>query len=103
MRRRIRNIIQLEIEGASLSQITNPEFYIDQKAPGGFSCFLIYTPQIVDDTHIQVEIPFEDAMKLKSDAAKIQFAFTNSSGYPCATEILTVQIGDLLKETGYEY
>lgn len=99
MRRRIENIIRIEVEGATLKGATNLEFYIKQRQGAFFS----YTPTVVDDTHFEVEIPFEDAMELKPSEAQVQLAFTNENGYPCATDVLTVFVGELLKEGGYAY
>lgn len=99
MRRRIKNTVRIEIDGASLKGATNLEFYIRQRN----GIFFSYTPRIVDDNHIEVEIPYKDAMSLKPTEARIQLAFTNSSGNPCATEDLLIFVGDLLKDDGYDH
>jgi hypothetical protein len=99
MRRRIKNAVQVEVDGATLEGASDLEFYIRQKN-GTFFC---YTPRIVDNTHIEVEIPFEDAMKLRPVETQIQLAFVNSTGYPTATDTLTVTVSDLLKEDGYDH
>ena len=98
MRRGIRNVIQVEVEGVSLEGATNLEFYVRQNRE---TC-RIYTPKIVDSTHIEVNIPLEDAMELRASVANVQLAFTNSDGYPVATDVATLPIGDLLKEEGYD-
>lgn len=98
MRQRISNIIRAEVEGASLEGATDLEFYIRQW--GGL--FIQLTPTVVDATHIEVEIPFDEAMKLQPTRAGIQLAYTNADGYPTATEVLTIPVGELLKEEGYD-
>ena len=97
MRRRIRNVIQIEVEGVSLEGATDLEFYVRQDR-GMCRC---YTPTIIDNTHIEVDIPYEDAMKFAPTEADIQLAFTNVNGYPVATEIETIPVGDLLKGEVY--
>lgn len=98
MKQRISNIIRAEIEGASLEGASDLEFYIRQW--GGL--FIQLTPTIVDATHIEVEIPFDEAMKLQPTRAALQLAYTNANGYPTATEVLTIPVGELLKEEGYD-
>lgn len=98
MRRRIRNVIQIEVEGVSLEGATDLEFYIRQ----GHGLCRCYVPTIIDNTHIEVDIPYEDAMKFMHTTASIQLAFTNMVGYPVATEIETIPVRELLKEEGYD-
>lgn len=97
MRQRMRNVIQIEIEGVPLEGATDLEFYVQQSRE---AC-KVYTPVIVDNTHIEVDIPREDAMKLRSSVVKVQLAFTNLNGYPVASDVLILPVGDLLKEDGY--
>lgn len=99
LRRRIHNTVQIEVDGASLKGATNLEFYIRQRN----GVFFSYVPRIVDESHIEVDIPFEDAMKLRASEARIQLAFTNASGYSVATEDESILIGDLLKDDGYDH
>ncbi len=98
MIQRISNIIRIEIEGASLEGASDLEFYIRQW--GGL--FIELTPTIVDASHIEVEIPFEEAMKLQPTRASLQLAFTNANGYRTATDVLSIPVGELLKEEGYD-
>lgn len=97
MRRRIRNVIQIEIDGASLEGASDLELYVKQD----HGVCKTYTPTIVDETHIEVEIPFADAMQLAPTTANVQLAYTNLNGYPVATDILCVSVGELLKGEGY--
>lgn len=99
MRRRIKNIIRIEVDGVSLKGATNLEFYIRQRN----GVFFSYTPRIIDNSHIEVEIPYDDAMSLKLGEARIQLVFTNSNGNPIATDDLLVYVDDLLKDDGYDY
>ena len=98
MRRRIRNVIQIEIDGATLEGASDLELYVKQD----HGVCRTYTPSISDATHIEVEIPFADAMQLQPTRAGIQLAYTNADGYPTATEVLTIPVGELLKEEGYD-
>lgn len=97
MIQRIGNTLRVEVEGGSLEGATDLEFYIRQW--GGI--YIELTPTVVDDTHIDVEIPYDEAMKLSSTQAQLQLAFTSAAGMPCATDVLTVPVGELLKEAGY--
>lgn len=97
MRRRIRNVIQIEIDGATLEGASDLEFYVKQD----HGVCRTYTPSISDATHIEVEIPLADAMQLQPTTASIQLAYTNLNGYPVATDILCVSVGELLKDDGY--
>lgn len=94
----MQNIIRVEIEGASLEKATNLEFYIRQRN----GVFFSYTPKIIDDSFIEVEVPYKDAMLLKPTEASVQLAFTNANGESCATEELAIFVGDLLKDDGYD-
>lgn len=99
MRQRIGNLLRVEVEGGSLEGATDLEFYIKQW--GGI--FLELTPTVVDDTHIEVEIPYDKAMQLTSTQAKLQLAYTDETGQPCATDTLVVPVEELLKEAGYAH
>lgn len=99
MIQKIRSTLRIEVSGASLEGATNLEFYIRQW--GGI--FIQLEPTIVDETHIDVAIDYEDAMKLEPTQAQLQLAFTDSNGQACATDALSVPIGELLKEAGYAH
>lgn len=99
MIQKMRSNLRIEVSGASLDGATNLEFYIRQW--GGI--FIQLEPTAVDDTHIDVEIPYDEAMKLSSTQAQLQLAFTDSNGQACATEVLTVPVTELLKEAGYAH
>lgn len=99
MIQRMRSNLRIEVSGASLDGATNLEFYIRQW--GGI--YIELTPTVVDDTHIDVAIKYEDAMKLEPTQAQLQLAFTDSNGQACATEVLTVSVTELLKEAGYAH
>jgi hypothetical protein len=49
-----------------------------------------------------VIIPFEDAKKMHSGKAELQFAFTDANGNHDASEIVEKEVSDLLKEVGYD-
>ena len=96
MRRNIENNLVIEVEGAALTVWSDPELYIRQGCR-----FLQYTPSLVDDSHIAVTVPLEDARQLNSGPGQIQLAYTDANGVPQASEIEDIQVGELLKEAGY--
>lgn len=96
MRRNIENNLVIEVEGAALTGWSDPELYIRQGCR-----FLQYTPSLVDDSHIAVTVPLEDARQLNSGPGQIQLAYTDANGVPRASEIEDIQVGELLKEAGY--
>lgn len=98
MRQRIANGLSVEVVGLDLTGATNLEFYIKQRD----GTFFQYTPIIVDSSNIQVNIPFDDAMKLSVGAADCQLALTTADGAKVATEIGSISVGGLLKESGYD-
>lgn len=97
MRTRIKNALHITCEDVDLTTVSKIEFYIKQ--PGFFAQ---YTPEVLSANEMLVEIPFEDAMKLRPGQTKLQFAFTDENGVPRATEIEHREAGDLLKEAGYD-
>lgn len=98
MRQRIENALSIEVEGAELTGAVRLEFYVRQ---GG--AFYEYTPQVVDDTHLLVQIPFADAMQLRAgQQALLQLAFTDASGNKQASDVVSAPVRDLLKEAGYD-
>ena len=96
--RRIRNVIQITCEGVDLQTIKNIEFYVKQ-GPG---IFFQYTPSVVSETVMMVDMPYADAMQLRLGDVELQFAFTDANGVPGKTEIIEVPVGELLKEAGYD-
>ena len=97
MREKIQNTITVTVDGLDLTQISDVEFYVKQY---GFSG--VYTPEILSETEMLVTIPFEDAVKLRAGTAKLQFAYRDSSGAPQASDAIEVDVGELLKEAGYD-
>ena len=97
MREKIKNTMKVTCEGVDLTTLSNIEFYVRQ---GNF--FACYIPHVVSASEMVVEIPFEDAKKLKPDEAKLQFAFTDENGTPDASDVVAVEVDDLLKEVGYD-
>jgi hypothetical protein len=96
MHEKIENSLTITCEDADLTKLSNIEFYVRQ-----LNFFGCYTPTVVSPNEMLVVIPFEDAMKMVNGKAKLQFAFTDENGTPDASEVLEVQVGDLLKEAGY--
>lgn len=96
MRQRMKNYLSIAVNGVDLTTVSNIEFYLRQA-----SLFFQYTPKVVSAEEMLVEIPYEDAMKLTSGECRIQFAYTDISGTPLATDVKNVSVGTLLKEAGY--
>lgn len=97
MRKKIENNILITCSGVDLTTVTNIEFYVSQAA--FFGC---YEPLVVSPYEMLVRIPFEDACKMRSGEARLQFAYVGADGAPRATDIVTVAVGSLLKEAGYD-
>jgi hypothetical protein len=89
--------LKITCDDVDLTTLTNVEFYVRQR--GFFGC---YTPSIISSTEMTVIIPFEDAKKLKHGEAELQFAFTDSNGDPNASDVVKMEVDDLLKEVGYD-
>lgn len=98
MREKIANALSIEVEGADVASASKLEFYVRQGR-----LFFQYAPSVVDETHLLVQIPFEDAMQLKSgQSALLQLALTDSGGNRQAADVVSVPVRDLLKEAGYD-
>lgn len=98
MRQRIANALSIEVEGAELTGAVRLEFYVRQGC-----LFLQYTPQVVDDARLLVQIPYEDAMRLRAgQQALLQLAFTDADGNRQASDVVSAPVRDLLKEAGYD-
>ena len=97
MRKKIQNTLKITCEDVDFTTLTDIEFYVRQR--GFFGC---YVPSVLSSTEMTVIIPFEDAKQLKRGEAELQFAFTDSSGNPDASEIVKMEVDDLLKEVGYD-
>lgn len=63
--------------------------------------FFEYTPVVVDESHLLVKIPYEDAMRLRPGAVSLQCALTDADGNKQAAEIVQVDVKSFLKEAGY--
>jgi hypothetical protein len=64
--------------------------------------FKIYKPIVTSASTMIVEIPFDDARKLREGNIKLQFAFVDEHGNPNASEIIDKTVNGLLKEVGYD-
>lgn len=96
MFQRIANALSVEVEGTDLTKVTKPEFYVKQACQ-----FFQYTPKIVDETHLLVKIPKEDAMRMRPGTVKLQFAATDGDGNPITVSTVEKTIEEFLKEAGY--
>ena len=96
MFQKIANALSVEVEGTDLTKASNLEFYVRQAC-----CFFQYTPAVVDETHLLVKIPYDDAMRLRPDKVHLQLALTDENGNPMAAEIVQESVKKFLKEAGY--
>ena len=97
MIQKIPNALSVEVTGVDLTKATKLEFYVRQACS-----WFQYTPIVVDETHLLVEIPYEDAMRLKPDKISMQLALTDGDGNARATEIVQDVAKRFLKEAGYD-
>ena len=97
MRQRIENKVLLTCTDVDLNSLSNLEVYIRQG-----HLFFQYVPAVQSSTEMIVTIPYDDAMKLKNDKVKIQFAFTDADGNHDASVIKEASVDALLKEGGYD-
>lgn len=97
MRKKIQNTLKITCTDVDLTTVNNIEFYVRQS--NFFGC---YVPTVISSTEMAVTIPFEDAKKLREGKVELQFAFTDADKNPRATDIVTKDVGSLLKEVGYD-
>lgn len=96
MRVKIENRVLITCEGVDLTTLTDIEVYIRQ----GY-LFFQYTPEVHSASEMVVTMPFDDAKQLRPFPVRVQFAFTDETGRPDASDIVTIGVEDLLKEDGY--
>jgi hypothetical protein len=97
IREKIKNKLKITCDDVDLTTVTDIEFYIRQ-----LNFFGCYTPLVLSENTMVVTIPFVDAKKLRHGKAELQFAFTDAEGNARATDIVIKEVGDLLKESGYD-
>ena len=97
MKQRIQNTLKIECEDIDLETVSSIEFYLHQGKE-----MRVYLPTVIDSHNMMVMIPYEDAMALGVSPVRMQFAFKDAEGNPRASEIVTRQVGELLKEAGYD-
>ena len=98
MRSKIENHVGIICSDIDLQTLSSIEFYVRQ---GKF--FRIYTPEVVSANKMVVVIPMVDAMELQPNKmVDLQFAYTDENGIPDASDIVSMNVRDLLKESGYD-
>lgn len=97
MRQRIENFVKVSCKGLDLTTITDIELTIKQ----GTLLELVYYPTVIDESTMAFVLPFEDAMRLNATSVRLQFAYTDENGIPDAIDPVTVPVGELLNEAGY--
>ncbi len=97
MFQKIENRLSVHLNGeVDLTKAVNLEFYVKQ------SCHTFeYTPEVVDETHCTVLIPYEDAMKLRPGNVWLQMAFTDENGNKITVRKVQQEVDEFLKEAGY--
>lgn len=96
MRAKIENSLSVEVTGVDLTSASKLEFYVRQGC-----VFWLYKPTVIDENHLLVKIPYEDAMQMKPVGALLQLALTDGDGNKQATDIVPMPVRELLKEAGY--
>lgn len=97
MREKIRNVLNVEVEGEDLTTVSDIEFYIRQG-----NTFFEYVPTVVNANEMVVIIPKKDADQLRANTlSKLQFAYTDKNGNPIASDIVEDYVDQLLKSEGY--
>lgn len=97
MRQRIENRLIITVDGVDLTTVTDILFWVRQS-----NTLFEYVPEVIDSETMSVTIPKEDAMKLLLSTVEMQFAFTDQDMHPAASEIVKMQVDQLLKESGYD-
>lgn len=92
MVQKIRNVLYVTLRGENLTECTDLSFKIVQ----GDSFSKTYTPTVEDETHFIVEVPQTDAEDLTIRPARCQLTYTDGNGNPRATEVMTVNVEELL-------
>ncbi len=97
MREKIENQLKITCDNIDLTTLSNIEFYVKQAE--FFGC---YVPTVISSNEMLVVVPFRDAKRLKRGKVKLQFAYTDEFGVPKASDVVTEEVNDLLKEVGYD-
>lgn len=97
MFQKIENRLYVHLNGdVDLTKASNIEFYVKQ------ACRTFeYTPEVVDETHCTVLVPYEDAMKLRPGDVWLQMAFTDENGNKIPVRKVQQPVDEFLKEAGY--
>lgn len=96
MRRKIENNLCVSVDGIDLTKLKHIEFYIRQ-----WNTFFQYEPLVIDSSTMLVTIPKNDADRIAMGCVELQFAFTDEEGNDDASDILSINVKDLLKSEGY--
>lgn len=97
MFQKITNALSVEVEGTDLTKATGLEFYVRQGCT-----FFQYTPVVIDASNMLVQIPKDDAMRLRPGTLELQFAATDENGNPITVEPTEETVKKFLKEAGYD-
>lgn len=96
MREKIENRLKITCNDIDLTTLTNIEFYVRQ-----LNFFGCYVPSVISSSEMVVIIPLKDSKKLRKGKVQLQFAFTDATGNPNASDVVEANVKDLLKEVGY--
>lgn len=97
IRQKIDNTIRLSCREVNFLTSSNIEIYLRQN-----NRFFQYQPSsVLSRTELELTIPFNDAMKLTLGEARLQIALTDEDGNSIASDLIDIEIKELLKDTGY--
>lgn len=97
MHQKVQSTLQFRVSGVALTGATDMEFYFRQRS----GTYLEYIPTVVDETHVAVTIPYEDAMRLMVGEIEYQMGLTTAKGTPLLSKWKKIPVEKCLKEAGY--
>lgn len=101
MIQKMMNRVLLDVPDVDLTAVYNIEVTFDQKASGVELTYSDEAIFVADESHLSVDIPKEDAMKLVHKPIRYQVMFMNTEEVPGASKIYIMPVDELLKDDGY--
>lgn len=101
MIQRMFNRVPLEFPDVDFSAASDVEVTFDQKTSGVELTYAEEAVAVIDETHLEVYVPKEDALKLYHKPIRYQAMFIGADGFPSASKIYTMPVDELLKDDGY--
>ena len=97
MKQKMRNTLCIYIYGIDLTKCSNFEFCLEQD-----NIQLNYDAVAHTSNQLVVEIPYDDAMKLEKGCARCQAYMQDEYGNSRATNVMTLQVEELIAKDGYK-